>query len=202
MYCVSFAKLGRSFGSAHVFLCGLPGQWTIRDVRGNERTSRFLLVWREKCRCVVFCLSVAYWKRNRLSIIWSTAFLCTQTRGRTGMEVNPLVFETSASTDSAIWANCRTFVLNCGAKIVVFLDIQACLRFFFRVPWIIFFNLLWISLKNFSFWEVRGTRNRRIGNIIPYFAEKIGLCLGSEMLEYNSKQVKFVSKTWVIGEKS
>ena len=32
-------------------------------------------------------------------------FLCTQTRGRTGMEVNPLVFETSASTDSAIWAN-------------------------------------------------------------------------------------------------
>ena len=29
----------------------------------------------------------------------------TQTRGRTGMEVNPLVFETSASTDSAIWAS-------------------------------------------------------------------------------------------------
>ena len=31
-------------------------------------------------------------------------FLRTQTRGRTGMDVTPLVFETSASTDSAIWA--------------------------------------------------------------------------------------------------
>ena len=44
-------------------------------------------------------------------------FLSTQTRGRTGMEVNPLVFETSASTDSAIWA---TRFLNCGAKIRLF----------------------------------------------------------------------------------
>ena len=33
------------------------------------------------------------------------SFSCTQTRGRTGMDVTPLVFETSASTDSAIWAN-------------------------------------------------------------------------------------------------
>ncbi len=31
-------------------------------------------------------------------------FSCTQTRGRTGMDVTPLVFEASASTDSAIWA--------------------------------------------------------------------------------------------------
>ncbi len=38
----------------------------------------------------------------------------TQTRGRTGMEVNPLVFETSASTDSAIWAN--GLLLVCGCK--------------------------------------------------------------------------------------
>ena len=44
----------------------------------------------------------------------------TQTRGRTGMEGNPLVFETSASTDSAIWAH--TWFLNCGAKIRHYFD--------------------------------------------------------------------------------
>mgnify|MGYP006908472930 FL=1 len=41
-----------------------------------------------------------------------SSFSCTQTRGRTGMEVNPLVFETSASTDSAIWA-CLTSQMRC-----------------------------------------------------------------------------------------
>lgn len=46
-------------------------------------------------------------KRKQLSIDIQllSCFICTQTRGRTGMEVNPLVFETSASTDSAIWAH-------------------------------------------------------------------------------------------------
>ena len=34
----------------------------------------------------------------------STDLHCTQSRGRTGTGVNLLVFETSASTDSAIWA--------------------------------------------------------------------------------------------------
>ena len=48
-----------------------------------------------------------------------SSFLCTQTRGRTGMDVTPLVFETSASTDSAIWAIIirDMFPLNCGAKV-------------------------------------------------------------------------------------
>ena len=33
--------------------------------------------------------------------------LGTQSRGRTGTGVTPLVFETNASTDSAIWASKR-----------------------------------------------------------------------------------------------
>ena len=54
----------------------------------------------------------------RLLILLSS-FPGTQTRGRTGMDVTPLVFETSASTDSAIWATCfgKMFPLNCGAKV-------------------------------------------------------------------------------------
>ena len=55
-------------------------------------------------------------KREELSFFSS----CTQSRGRTGTGVNLLVFETSASTDSAIWAsislkrcaNIRTFFLS------------------------------------------------------------------------------------------
>ena len=54
-------------------------------------------------------------KQNQLSINIQllSRFTRTQTRGRTGMDFTPLVFETSASTDSAIWA---TF-LNCDAKV-------------------------------------------------------------------------------------
>ena len=36
----------------------------------------------------------------------SAISICTQSRSRTGTSFTPLVFETSASTDSAIWA-CR-----------------------------------------------------------------------------------------------
>ena len=59
-------------------------------------------------------------KQNRLSINIQllSRFTRTQTRGRTGMEVNPLVFETSASTDSAIWA----IISDCGAKVGSFVE--------------------------------------------------------------------------------
>ena len=43
---------------------------------------------------------------------------CTQTLGRTGMDVTPLVFETSASTDSAIWAS----FLIASAKVHIFFN--------------------------------------------------------------------------------
>ena len=42
--------------------------------------------------------------RKILIIRLLRGFYRTQSRDRTGMEVNPLVFETSASTNSAIWA--------------------------------------------------------------------------------------------------
>ena len=56
-------------------------------------------------------------KREKLSFL----SLSTQSRGRTGTGVNLLVFETSASTDSAIWASdfselrCKytTYFRNC-----------------------------------------------------------------------------------------
>ena len=43
-------------------------------------------------------------KQKVLTDLYQLGLFCTQSRDRTGMEVNPLVFETSASTNSAIWA--------------------------------------------------------------------------------------------------
>ena len=55
--------------------------------------------------CCRFWLPFGYpTKEKRLILNELSAVFSTQSRDRTGMEVNPLVFETSASTNSAIWA--------------------------------------------------------------------------------------------------
>ena len=72
-------------------------------------------------------------KRKRLSVDIQllSRFTRTQTRGRTGMDVTPLVFETSASTDSAIWA-CLFFF--CVAKVnIIFIsaiDLEEKMQYF------------------------------------------------------------------------
>ena len=55
----------------------------------------------------------------------------TQSRGRTGTGVNLLVFETSASTDSAIWAF-GIVGKHCGCK-----DRKKCYicKYFFCIRW-------------------------------------------------------------------
>ena len=46
------------------------------------------------------------------------SFSCTQSRDRTGMDVTPLVFETSASTNSAIWAFALALFAFAIAKVI------------------------------------------------------------------------------------
>ena len=51
-----------------------------------------------------FCFYIVELSHKIRGALKTLLLSCTQTRGRTGMDVTPLVFETSASTDSAIWA--------------------------------------------------------------------------------------------------
>ena len=74
---------------------------------------------RPKCDHKVTNFGVVKKKNPRR--VCSTRVFSTQSRGRTGTGVNLLVFETSASTDSAIWASdiselrCKytTYFSNC-----------------------------------------------------------------------------------------
>ena len=58
-----------------------------------------------------------WYKQKRLPVRSESLFSSTQSRGRTGTGVTPLVFETSASTDSAIWAF-GIVGKHCGAKVL------------------------------------------------------------------------------------
>ena len=70
---------------------------------------------------------------------------CTQSRDRTGMEVNPLVFETSASTNSAIWAS-----LKVSAKVIIIFRFPKSEGYFF-ISRCIFYShttLGWLANNN------------------------------------------------------
>ena len=76
-------------------------------------------------------------KRRNPRRIASTGVFRTQSRGRTGTGVNLLVFETSASTDSAIWASdfselrCKytTYFRNCKFFVRFFAQILVIVAF-------------------------------------------------------------------------
>ena len=93
------------------------------------------------CRCSFELVGGIYKKEN------GESFSTFSVVPRPGIEpgwVAPLVFETSASTDSAIWA----FVfLKCDAKVYLFLLTTKCFGDFLKKV----FNLLPMSLKSSTF---------------------------------------------------
>ena len=83
--------------------------WIIRFVTRTAQSVTQIYLWMQSRtsldpRLPVFS-SRSESETTKKEKVFQLSPFSTQTRGRTGMEVNPLVFETSASTDSAIWAN-------------------------------------------------------------------------------------------------
>ena len=68
--------------------------------------------------CVQMCpISYDLYKKKNLQVLkfnYSQILFSAQNRGRTGTGFTPLVFETNASADSAIWA--IPFIGKCGCK--------------------------------------------------------------------------------------
>ena len=78
----------------------------------------------------------------------------TQTRGRTGMEVNPLVFETSASTDSAIWAFALRFPSIAVQRYDLIFNLQTFCLFFLKKTALFFSEGSGNRTKFLSLWAV------------------------------------------------
>ncbi len=65
----------------------------------TQNTCISLVIFEMKSRRDILCIKTKTPQNLKIKRSFRT-----QSRDRTGMEVNPLVFETSASTNSAIWA--------------------------------------------------------------------------------------------------
>ena len=103
--------MSRDIHPAHSSLCRMVINRTMDRQRYCYSTSTFSAVFRLPPKNAVakalhqsIGLHILKLKKKNLSTMCCREVLCTQSRSRTGTSFTPLVFETSASTDSAIWA--------------------------------------------------------------------------------------------------